>query len=167
MFKKTSHAFLQIVLFFSMFLKADGKLDVRIIECGWPDSRWKSRFLVIGSLQLHESKIFTKVENKLFSLQDSPQRQLFQNLDQREDISNLYYYKVANHILNDEDFAFWLRTKTHLWEEFNVESEEFTPVGVLQINQNLIVEDGAHRLALRSLRGFQNHRVTISVWSLA
>lgn len=150
-----------------MFLKADGKLDVRIIECGWPDSRWKSRFLVIGSLQLHESKIFTKVENKLFSLHDSPQRQFFQNLDQREDFSNLYYYKVANHILNDEDFAFWLRTKTHLWEEFNVESEEFTPVGVLEINQNLIVEDGAHRLALRSLRGFQNHRVTISVWSLA
>lgn len=167
MFKKTSHALLQIALFFSMFLKADGKLDVRIIECGWPDSRWKSRFLVIGSLQLHESQIFTKVENKLFSLHDSPQRQFFQNLDQRENFSNLYYYKVARQSLNDEDFAFWLQTKTQLWEEFDVESEEFTPVGILKFDQKLIVEDGAHRLALRSVRGFQNHRVTISVWSLA
>jgi hypothetical protein len=167
LFKKTSHALLQIVLFFSMFLKADGKLDVRIVECGWPDSRWKSRFLVIGSLHLHESQIFTKVENKLFSLQDSPQRQFFQNLDQRGDFSNLYYYKVARQILNDENFAFWLRTKTRLWEEFNVDSGEFTPVGILKFNHHLIVEDGAHRLALRSLRGIQNHRVDISVWSFA
>lgn len=150
-----------------MYLKADGKLDVRIMECGWPDSRWKSKFLVIGSLNLHESQIFTKVENKLFSLHGSPQRQLFQNLDHRDDFSNLYYYKVARRTLNDEDFAFWLRTKTHLWEEFNVGSEEFTPVGILKFNQKLIVEDGAHRLALRSLRGLQNHRVAISIWSLA
>jgi hypothetical protein len=150
-----------------MFLKADGKLDVRIIECGWPDSRWKSRFLVIGSLQLHESQIFTKVENKLFSLQDSPQRQFFQYLDQGDDSRNLYYYKVARQTLNDEDFAFWLRTKTQLWEEFDVEAGEFTPVGILKFNQNLVVEDGAHRLALRSVRGFQNHRLAISVWSLA
>jgi hypothetical protein len=79
----------------------------------------------------------------------------------------LYYYKVARQILNDENFAFWLRTKTRLWEEFNVDSGEFTPVGILKFNHHLIVEDGAHRLALRSLRGIQNHRVDISVWSFA
>jgi hypothetical protein len=158
---------MQIALFFSMFLKADGKLDVRIIECGWPDSRWTSRFLIIGSLQLHECQIFTKVEDKLFSLHDSPQKQFFQNLDQGDDFSNVYYYKVARQILNDEEFAFWLRTKTLLWKEFNADSEEFTPVGILKFNRHLIVEDGAHRLALRSLSGFQNHRVAISVWSFA
>lgn len=166
MFKKTFHALLQIALFFSMFLKADGKIDVRVIECGWPNSRWKSRFVMIGSLHIDERHIFTKVENKLFSLQDSPQRQFFQRLDQREDLSDVHYYKVAKQILNDEDFAFWIRTKTSLWEKFNVEAAEFTPVGILNFNHQLIVEDGAHRLALRSLRGYKSHRVAISVWSL-
>jgi hypothetical protein len=154
-----------MALFFSIFLKARGKFRIRIIECGWPDSRWKSRFLIIGTVNLDENQILTKVDNKLFKLDESPQRQLFKLLDQGKNLNESYYYKVAKRVLNDEDFDFWLRTKTHLWEGFNVDEEAFTPVGILTLNRCLIVEDGAHRLALRSLRGLRSHRVAISIWS--
>ena len=165
--KKLVHACYQSALFLSLIGRADAVLGVKVVECGWPDSRWRSRFLVIGCVELHESKIYTKVEDKLFLLNQSPQRAFFESLDSEKLISDNYYFKVAEKSLNDEDFRFWLRTKTELWESFDVDEKDFLPVGILRHKGDFIVEDGAHRLALRSIKGLRFTRVAVSIWSFS
>lgn len=163
--KKVVFAIFQACTFLSEYHKRNGRFDIRIVETGWPNSKWRNRFLIVGHLSIIESEICTKVEGELYPLDKCPQRDYFEKLDRGWSLENDPYYLLAKSSLDVADFEFWLDTRRILWLNSLADEADFTPIATMNAGGKFVVEDGAHRLALRSLRGHISHRVALSLWS--
>ena len=145
--------------------KKKGRFALRIVECGWP-GKWSSKFLTIGELSLKETEIFTKVEGRLHSLNDCPQKDFFRTLDQASELRSDPYFQLAETTLSTDDFDFWLESRQNLWKNFQAGDPAFFPIVTMTSKGVFVVEDGAHRLALESLRGKEVFRVRLSLWAM-
>lgn len=163
--KKVVYSIFQAYAFLKEYRKRSGRFDIRVIETGWPNSKWQNKFLIVGHLSLKESDICIKVQGKLYSLDNCPQRDFFEKLDCSRSLENDSYYLLAKSSLEASDFEFWLDTRRILWLNFLADEHDFTPIATMNASGKFVVEDGAHRLALRNLRGHLSHQVALSLWS--
>jgi hypothetical protein len=164
--KRTFFAIFQVFTFFLEYFKRNGRFELNIIQTGWPGSKWRNRFLTIGELILPENDLFVSVEGCLYPLSQCPQREFFTRLDQNEGLSQNRYYLLAKTTLDESEFNFWLETRRSLLLTFNDDGADFTPIVTKTARGLFVVQDGAHRLALKSLRGSSEYRVKISIWTL-
>ena len=136
----------------------------RIVECGWPGEKLQ-RFLLIGEIDVPEEEIFTRSCDGLFRINSCPQRELFRKLSEGESLLEDPYYKWS--LQNDDEVAFrsWLNAKHKLFNGFDVTDQSFRPIVVKSSKGVYLLQDGAHRLALQSLRGQTVFTVAISVWA--
>jgi hypothetical protein len=166
MLKKVFNSIFQASVFLLGHRKRNGRLELQVIETGWPDSKWRNRFLKVGELCIKENELFTKVEGRLYNLARCPQRDFFEKLDHGKSLDNDQYYLLAKQQLDAADFEFWLETRKSLWLNFSEDDSDFKPIVAMSPSGKFLIEDGAHRLALRSLRGYLSHRVALSLWTL-
>ncbi len=166
MIRKLLFSAYQVGMFFYEYLRGGAEFRPRMVQFGWPETPWQGKFLVIGSLQVAETMLLTKVGESVYSIGQCPQKAFFQKLSQGQGIENDFYYKFNKQSLRESEFDLWLRTREQLLKEFNPLDREFLPVVVRISRMKFIVEDGAHRLSLRSLHGISSHRVEISIWYL-
>lgn len=164
--KKLALAFVQIVFMAERASRGQANWGIRRVECGWPGSNWQSRHLVIGQVKVRLSDISVEMGGGLYPLGDSPQKELFRKLDQKVDLAGDPYFEFAKSHLSQDDFAFWLHTKKKLWSEYDSKNGETFAVAVRAPGSGLLVQDGAHRLALKSLRGELSCSLSISLWTL-
>lgn len=165
MIKKLIFSVYQASGFIVQIFRGTAHFAPRIIECDWPHSQSRRRFFIIGVLDVHESALRIRLDGVLYPTTICPQRMFFQELDQGKIVESTSYYGLVTRLYHDVDFDEWFRDKLTLWENFRFDDSEFTPVAVRASKDIYIVEDGAHRLALKSLRGIENHLVGISLWS--
>ena len=164
--KKLAFAFSQILFMAERASRGQASWGIRRVECGWPGSNWQSQHLLIGQVKVRLSDIFVEMGGTVYPLGDSPQTELFRKLDQKIHLEGDPYFEFAKKHLSQDDFDFWLDTKKKLWAEFDSKNEEVFAVAVRAPGSRLLVQDGAHRLALKSLRGESSCTVSISLWAL-
>jgi hypothetical protein len=87
-------------------------------------------------------------------------------LDRGEVLSQDSYYLLAKTSLDQAEFSWWEETRRNLWLNFDVDGTDFTPIVTKTAGGVFVVEDGAHRMALKSLCGSSDFRVKISIWTL-
>lgn len=121
--------------------------------------------MILGELILKDSETYTEVDGKMYPLDTCPQRNFFEKLDRNKRLASDPYYLLAKSTLDEADFEFWLETRKNLWTNFIVDTADFTPIATMNLEGKFVVVDGAHRLALRSLRGHPSHRVALSLWA--
>lgn len=165
MLRKLIFSALQLILFTTESLKGRGKFGPKIIECGWPHSVSRAKFLVVGTVEVHQNEIFCKVLGGRHKLKDAPQRRFFQAIESGQGLTEDPYYLNARLVLgSEEEFQSWLRDKVALAESFKAAPLQFIPIAVRDLRGDYIVEDGAHRLSLQSLLGYETHTLGISLW---
>jgi hypothetical protein len=164
--KKVLFSAYQVGMFFLDYVNGEAKFRPRIVKFGWPGTPWQGKFLVIGSMQVEETMLFTQVGDLLCNLSECPQRVFFQRLSEGQDLESDFYFSANKRALEESEFSLWLETRRELLEKFDALDSGFSPVVVRSSRKKFIVEDGAHRLSLKSLRGIRTHRVEISVWYL-
>ena len=167
MIKKVIFSFIQANLFLYEPVRGKGQLDLRVVSCSWPGDDSVTRFLVLGTMTLPAESIFTKVSGALYPLNSSPQREFFSKLEEGADMRDNLYYSVGRSLLNDQEFQVWLDRRSSLLWDFSPSDPEFLPVVVRRNSKQYVIEDGAHRLSLRSLRGFESHKVGIGIWHIS
>jgi len=165
MIKRLIFSFLQAAAFLRKFFQGNGTFSIQVIVGDWPHSKCRRRFLVIGYVNLIESEIIVQIGEKYYQLSQSPQIEFFRNLDEGIKIDETSYYALLQPLFDDaRDLEHSLLDKYRLWEKFEPNCQASTPVVTQSARKCFIVEDGAHRLALQSLRGITSHRVAISIW---
>lgn len=162
--KKILFSAFQVSTFFVGAARGNAQLGARFVECDWPHSKSRRKFLIIGTLNVDEKKIRIKIGNELYPIRKSPQRQFFKDLDAGVPFGATQYFELVTSLYGDIDFDQWFGDKVRLWEEFIPETLDFTPVSVRTVRGLYIVEDGAHRLALSSLRGVERFDMGVSIW---
>jgi hypothetical protein len=165
MLRKFAFSVAQGCAFYLEVLRGRGRVGWKIVECDWPHSPTRARFLILGVLEIPEDKIFCKVWGKTYKLSKAPQRNFYQCLDKGEDIKSDPYYLESKAKLDDQSFQLWLNDRLALRRSYQADPFTFTPVVVRTSVDTYIVEDGGHRLALQSLRGKRTHLVGVSVWN--
>ena len=163
--KKLIFSLFQLWIFLKLVLQGKGRFGPKVLECGWPGSKWQSKFLIVGSVVIPDSHIYLRVEDRDYLLEESPQRVFFQKLRQGIGVSNDYYFCVAQRLLDEKDLSYWFETKVELASTFSSKTSPFTPIGVCLAKNYFVIEDGAHRLALSSLMGQTAHRLSVSLWN--
>lgn len=113
---------------------------------------------------MKDEQVFVKIVDNLYRLNDCPQRDFFKDLDLGATIVESNYYLLVSSLYDDVDFDEMFRDKAKMWKNFDPDLWNTTPVAIRTAKNTYVVEDGAHRLALRSLRGYSLHRVGISLW---
>ena len=163
--KRVLFAIGQTHFFLWKLVRGEVKLGVQILRCGWPNSRWESKYLVLGQVKVHESEILLELGGSLFSLRHSPQRDLFLKISSGDEIGSTRYGVHAKKHLSPEDYDFWVRTKLELQDSYNPALEDSVAVVSRRFGKGYVVQDGAHRLALRNLNGQVWEWVWLSIWS--
>ena len=111
-----------------------------------------------------EEQILVENWGKIYKLGACPQKEFFRKLDCGEDLQADPYYTESKERLDEAAFNAWLSVKLELWENFNQDPRDFTPIAIRCSIGQFIVQDGAHRLSLRSLRGYNSHTLGIGLW---
>lgn len=154
----------QALTFLLSAVRGNARFGLRLVECDWPHSRRRRKFLIVGTINVDKKKIRVKIGDELYTLTECPQRAFFTDLDNGLPVVETSYFKLASKLYLDVDLDQWFRDKSRLWQEFSPETLDFTPVAVRTPRNLYIVEDGAHRLALSDLRGIEAYQVGISLW---
>jgi len=135
-----------------------------VVVGDWPHSEWRATYFILGTTMVAEERIFVENWGKLYRLSACPQKEFFRKLDSGEDIHSDPYYLETKERLDVATFEAWLRFKLELWQNFKENPREFTPIAVRRSMRQFLVQDGAHRLSLRSLRGNDSHILGIALW---
>lgn len=165
MLKRLLFATYQALVFLIEVLRGRAELKLEVVDTGWPDSRWKSRFLIIGYRDVTQNQIFMRVGGTLYPLESCPQKEFFRSLKLGLELESNYYYSVARRELGEEELTSWIQQKTKLMSDYTSTPWQFSAIVVRKSKDCLIVEDGAHRLALSNLNGTPIHKVGVSLWS--
>lgn len=163
--RKLAFAIIQACRFTFYTLPRGGKFHLRVLECGWPE--WRTKYLVIGTADIRSKDLYLEVLGDFWPLDESPQKWFFKRLEDGEELHQDIYWQKVRAFLNEEEFENWEARKRHLLQNFDVDLSVELPIAVIKRNGVFIVQDGAHRLALRSLRGRETHTVAISLWPFA
>jgi len=156
----------QLLSFVFEILRGRGSLSPQIMKVDWSDSHHRRRFVIIGTLELLDDQILIKTGNHITGIADSPQRNFFCDLSSGMSPENTDYFKLVRALEYQVDYGKWFSDKVLLWRTFDPNSREVLPIVVRRKDGKFEVEDGAHRLALLSLRGAKKYRVGVSVWFL-
>lgn len=165
MLRKFAFSAVQALWFFMEVLRGNGSFGWKIVECDWPHSAIRARFLILGVLEIPEAKIYCRVWGKTYNLLEAPQRNFYKCLDEGGDVASDPYYLQTKAMLDEISFQSWLDDRLSLRKSYQAEPFEFIPVAVRTAIDSYIVEDGGHRLALQSLRGARTHHLGVSVWN--
>lgn len=164
MTRKFLFGLFQISGFLGELLKGRARIRPRRVVCDWPHNEHRRQFLVLGDVRLREDEIFIKIGRDTLPLSQCPQVRFFEQLDEGLEPSETSYFKLVASLDYQVNISEWFQDKKILWSTFSPDSENFSPVAVKTNRKTFIVEDGAHRLALRQLRGYNVHDVAISFW---
>jgi hypothetical protein len=164
-FKKVLFLLVQLFFFTLEALKGNCRLRPRVVVGDWPHSKSRVKYFILGTMTVSEDRILVENWGRIYELRACPQKEFFRKLDCGEHIQTDPYFDECAKRLDDTDFTAWLNDRLELWESFNKESREFIPIAIRYSNRQFIVQDGAHRLSLRSLRGHDSHLLGISLWN--
>lgn len=164
--RRIGFSLVQIAFFAFEFLRKKCRFRPRIVVGDWSYSEQRTKYLIIGTMLVDEEQILVENWGKLYKLGACPQKEFYRKLDCGEDVQADPYYIETKERLDHTAFEAWLRVKTELWENFNQEPRDFTPIAIRHSIRHFIVQDGAHRLSLRSLRGYNFHVLGIGLWVL-
>lgn len=154
----------QAAFFAFEILRGRCRFRPRIVLGGWPDSEQRTKYLILGTMLVDEEQILVENWGKIYKLEACPQKEFFRKLDCGEDVQADPYYNETKEQLDHTAFEAWLRGKMELWESFSQEPRDFTPIAIRHSIRRFVVQDGAHRLSLRSLRGYKAHTLGIGLW---
>lgn len=154
----------QAMFFIVGLLKGKCRFRPMVVEGDWPNSEWRARYFVLGTTMVAEERILVENWGKIYRLGTCPQKEFFRKLDSGDDIRTDPYYLESKARLDDVTFEAWLRLKLELWQDFNEDPRRFIPIAVRRSMREFMVQDGAHRLSLRSLRGYDPHILGIGLW---
>jgi len=161
--KRIGFSLVQAAFFAFEILRGKGRFRPRIVVGDWPYSEQRTKYLILGTMLVDEEQILVENWGKIYKLGACPQKEFFRKLDCGEDVQADPYYNETKEQLDYTAFEAWLRVKTELWESFNQEPGDFTPIAIRHSIRQFVVQDGAHRLSLRSLRGYNSHRLGIGL----
>jgi hypothetical protein len=161
--KKFFFSLFQLMFFTAGVLKGECRFGPTVVVGDWPHSEWRSRFLILGTTIVAEERIFVENWGKIYRLGACPQKEFFRKLDAGEDIHADPYYLESKKRLDADAFQAWLCLKLELWQNFKQDPGDFTPIAVRRSMRQFLVQDGAHRLSLRSLRGNESHILGIKL----
>lgn len=164
--RKVMFAGFQTLFFVFETARGRGSLSPQVVEVDWSHSYHRRRFGIIGYLQLCDDQILIKTGSEITKIIDCPQRKFFHDLDSGVQLEDTEYFELVRALDYGVDYRQWFDDKVLLWKTFDPSSYEVLPIVVLGKGGKFIVEDGAHRLALMSLRGERKFRVGVSVWFL-
>lgn len=162
--KKFLYSVVQVIIFVIGVLKGKCRFRPMVVEGDWPNSEWRTRYFIVGTTIVAEERILVENWGKIYRLETCPQKEFFRKLDSGEDIRTDSYYLESKARLDDVTFEAWLRSKLELWQDFNESPRKFIPIAVRRSIREFMVQDGAHRLSLRSLRGNHFHTLGIRLW---
>jgi hypothetical protein len=163
-FRKVLFSLSQIIFFTAGILEGKSRFGPRVVVGDWPHSKSPARYLILGTAIIAEDKIFVENWGKLYRLGACPQKEFFRKLNCGEDIRTDPYYIESKERLDSSEFDAWLHLKLELWRNFNKDPRDFTAIAVRRSMRRFLVQDGAHRLSLSSLRGSDSHVLGIGLW---
>ena len=156
---------IQVAFFARGIVKGTCRFGPRIVMGDWSHSEKRTKYFILGTMVVNEEEILVENWGKIYPLARCPQREFYRKLDCGEHIQADPYYAESMKRLNVAEFEAWLRVKLELWENFKQDPKEFTPIAVRYSKTHFMVQDGAHRLSLRSLSGIDNHELGIGFWN--
>jgi hypothetical protein len=162
--RKVIFSLVQVAFFTIGILKGNCRFRPRVVMGDWSHSEWRAKYFIIGTMIIDEEQIFVENWGKKYNLGECPQKDFFRKLDCGEVVQADPYYIESKERLDDAAFKTWFRDRLELWENFNQESRDFTPIAIRHSNRHFVIQDGAHRLSLRSLRGYNSHTLGIGLW---
>ena len=164
--KRVLNSIFQVLVFIWAFMTQRAKFRPELVECGWPGSKTQ-KFLTIGTLRLADEQLFTDSCGKRQTVISCPQKELFRKLLSGESIFVDPYFKWSKE--RDSDFAFqaWLDAKLKLIETFDPSDESFYPIVAKLPSGGYLLQDGAHRLAIKSLAGQREFEVSLGIWAFS
>jgi len=162
--RRIGFSLVQVTLFAFEILRGKCRFRPRIVVGDWPHSDQRTKYLILGTMIVDEEQILVENWGKLYKLGACPQKEFFRKLDCGEDVQADPYCTETRERLDEAQFNAWLSLKLELWENFNQEPRYFTPIAVRHSMRRFVVQDGAHRLSLRSLRGYTSHTLGIGLW---
>lgn len=136
-----------------------------IVQGDWSHSKRRAKFLVLGTSRVKDENIDVRLWDTPHKLSNCPQKEFFRKLDRGIDIESDPYYLLARERLDQEAFDAWLGDRLALWKNYRNEPWEAQAIAVRVSKTGYLVEDGAHRLSLRSLDGFSTHALRLRLWS--
>jgi len=154
----------QVTFFAFEILRGKCRFRPRIVVGDWPHSEQRTKYLILGTMVVDDEQILVENWGKIYKLGACPQKEYFRKLDCGEDVQADPYWTESKERLDEAQFNAWLRDRLELWENFNREPRDFTPIAIWHSNRHFMIEDGAHRLALRSLRSCNSHTLGIRLW---
>jgi hypothetical protein len=164
MLRKVLFSCFQVLLFTYEIARGQAKLSPEIVEVDWSHSPRRRKFVIIGCLKLTEEQIRIKTGTTLSTISDCPQKKFFADLNAGIQLEDTDYAKLVRSLNYGVDYDKWFEDKLLLWKTFDPEAREVLPIAVRRGRGDFIVEDGAHRLALLSLKGDKTFRVGVSIW---
>lgn len=162
--RKVIFSLVQVAFFTFEILKGNCRFRPRVVVGDWSHSEWRAKYLILGTMIVDEEQIFVENWGKIYKLGACPQKEFFRKLDCGEDIQADPYYTESMERLDVAAFEAWLLVKLELWESFNQDPRDFTPIAIRHSIGHFVVQDGAHRLSLRSLRGHNSHMLGVGLW---
>ena len=162
--RKVIFSLAQVAFFTIEIVKGNCRFGPRVVLGDWSHSEWRTKYFILGTMVVDEEQILVENWGKIYKLAVCPQKEFFRKLDCGEDVQADPYYTESMKRLNVVAFEAWLRVKLELWENFNQDPRDFTPIAVRHSMRRFVVQDGAHRLSLRSLRGYNSHTLGIGLW---
>jgi hypothetical protein len=163
-FRKAVFSLVQVAFFALGIPKGNCRFRPRVVVGDWSHSKRRAKYLIVGTVIVDEDQVFVENWGEIYKLGASPQKEFFRKLEYGEDIHGDPYYIKTKQQLDAVAFKAWLHLKLELWENFKPDHRDFTPVAVRQSDRRFLVQDGAHRLSLRSLRGYNSHTLGIGLW---
>jgi hypothetical protein len=162
--RRIVNSVVQVTFFTFGILKGNCHFRPRVVVGGWSHSEWRSKYFIIGTMIIDEEQILVENWGDIYKLGACPQKEFFRKLDCGEVVQADPYYTESKERLDDATFNSWFRDRLELWENFNQEPKDFIPIAIRHSNSHFVIQDGAHRLSLRSLRGYNSHTVGIGIW---
>lgn len=163
--KEIGFSIVQLWYFSIELSRGSATFHPEVVEGDWPHSKRRAKFLVLGTIQVKDEDVYTQLWETTYKLSSSPQKEFFRKLDSGLDIETDPYYLSARERLDEDTFDQWLRDRLSLWENYRKDPWEAQAIAVRVSKTGYMVEDGAHRLSLRSLDGFSSHVLRLRLWS--
>ncbi len=163
--RRIVNSVVQATYFTFEILRGKCRFRPRIVVGDWPHSDQRTKYLIFGTMIVDEEQILVENWGKLYKLGACPQKEFFRKLDCGDDVQADPYYNETKERLDDVQFNEWFRNRLELWKNFKQEPTDFIPIGIRYSTNYFVIQDGAHRLSIRSLRGYTFHTLGVKLWS--